>query len=58
MPTPRRDETRDEFIARCIPIVLEEGTAQSNAQAVAVCNSMYDEKLQAELDSQQVSRGE
>jgi len=44
MPTPRQDETRQEFISRCIPIVLEDGTAESQDQAIAVCNSMWRER--------------
>ncbi len=41
MPTPRPDESEKVFIARCIPIVLKEGTARNQAQAVAVCASMH-----------------
>lgn len=41
MPTPRRDESMDDFLGRCIPQVLEEGTAKSQEQAVAVCSSMW-----------------
>lgn len=44
MPTPRDDETRDEFVERCIPVVLEDGTAEDRDQAVAVCNSMWEEE--------------
>jgi len=43
MPTPRDDESREDFRARCVPIVLDEGTAKDQDQAVATCNSMYDE---------------
>ncbi len=43
MPTPGENETRDDFISRCIPIVLDDGTAESQEQAVAVCNSMWEE---------------
>lgn len=41
MPTPRKDETRDEFMERCIPQVLEDDTAEDNDQAVAVCSSIW-----------------
>lgn len=44
MPTPREGESRDDFVSRCIPIVLDDGTAESNDQAVAICNSMYEGK--------------
>jgi hypothetical protein len=41
MPTPKPDETRKDFVSRCIPVVIEDGTAKDNDQAVAVCNSLY-----------------
>lgn len=44
MPTPREDEPKDDFIDRCIPIVIEEGTAEDGAQARAVCESYWDEE--------------
>lgn len=43
MPTPELNETRPDFITRCIPIVLTDGTARNSAQAVAVCISIYDQ---------------
>lgn len=42
MPTPKKNEKKKDFIARCIPIVLEEGTAKDQDQAVAICNSIWD----------------
>ena len=42
MPEPGQDETHDDFIDRCIPIVIDDGTAESPEQAVAVCNSIWD----------------
>jgi hypothetical protein len=43
MPVPKPDETREEFVKRCIPIVLEHGTAETQEQAVAVCNQMWED---------------
>lgn len=42
MPTPRADESRSDFLDRCIPQVLDEGTADSPEQAVAICSSMFE----------------
>lgn len=42
MPKPRANETEQEFVSRCIPIVLDDGTAQDNEQAAAVCYSMWE----------------
>ena len=41
MPTPREGENQHEFISRCVPVVMEHGTAESYVQAVAVCHSIY-----------------
>jgi hypothetical protein len=43
MPTPTPGESRNDFIDRCIPIVIEDGTAEDGGQAFAVCNSLYDQ---------------
>lgn len=42
MPDPRPGESRSDFLERCIPIVLEDGTAGNSSQAVAVCGSMFE----------------
>lgn len=47
MPEPRPDEEKDEFIERCVPIVIDEGTAKDGKQAYAICLSMW-EKAQEE----------
>jgi HAMP domain-containing protein len=41
MPTPRAGESQKDFVKRCIPVVLEDGTAKDQDQAVAVCHSMW-----------------
>ena len=41
MPTPNENESEKDFVARCIPVVLDEGTAKDDKQAVAICYSMY-----------------
>ncbi len=41
MPSLKKGESKDSFISRCIPQVKEEGTAESNDQAVAICHDMY-----------------
>ena len=42
MPEPQENEPRDEFIERCIPIVIREGTATNITQAYVVCLYMYE----------------
>ena len=44
MPTPRPNETEEEYVSRCIPIVTKEGTAKNEKQAAAICYSMYKKK--------------
>jgi hypothetical protein len=43
MPTPRKGEKRSAFVSRCVPIVIDEGTAKNPDQAVAICNSMWED---------------
>src|SRR3990172_8544046 len=43
MPEPGENEPRKEFVQRCIPIVIDEGTAEDGAQAAAICNSIWRE---------------
>ena len=47
MPLPRVGEPRNAYINRCVPIVMKEGTAKNQAQAVAICASMYRNPLTA-----------
>ncbi|MEE9311228.1 MAG: HK97 family phage prohead protease [Planctomycetota bacterium] len=42
MPTPHpKTETLKEWMKRCVPQVIEDGTADDNQQAVAICSSMW-----------------
>jgi len=41
-PTVNPGETEQAFVSRCIPIVLEEGTAKKPDQAAAICHSMFE----------------
>src|SRR3990172_1714118 len=43
MPKPKDGESEQDFVSRCIPIVMDEGTAKDNKQASAICYSMYRE---------------
>jgi len=43
MPTPRADETRDEFLKRCIPFMMEEEERPQD-QAIAMCISLWENK--------------
>ena len=44
MPTPRRNEDKKEFMARCIPEVIGEG--YGNDQAVAICERYWEDGKQ------------
>ena len=41
MPKPRAGETEDDFVSRCIPIVIHDGTTDDPIQAAAICHSMW-----------------
>mgnify|MGYP001561686152 CR=1 FL=1 len=43
IPKPQSGESQDQFIARCVPIVLHEGTAADGSQAAAICHSIWRE---------------
>jgi uncharacterized protein len=45
MPKPHDGESKEEFMGRCIPQLIDEGKEQD--QAVAVCSSLYDNKDKA-----------
>jgi len=44
MPTPQAGESHEDFIDRCIPVVLDDGTARDGSQARAICESMWDNR--------------
>lgn len=41
-PKPQEGESREEFMQRCIPILIDEGKEKD--QAVAVCSSLWDNR--------------
>ncbi len=41
MPVPNKNEQKDKFISRCIPIVINEGTTKDSKQAAAICFSIW-----------------
>jgi len=43
MPIPVPGQSQDDFLKICVPQVLQEGTAENQAQAVAICVSMYEQ---------------
>lgn len=43
MPTPKSNESKKEFIGRCIPFVLSEGKAKNQSHAYAMCNGIFEQ---------------
>lgn len=43
MPDVKPHESQSDYVERCIPVVLHEGTAKDGAQASAICHSMWKE---------------
>lgn len=37
MPQPGKNESQDDFVSRCIPVVLKDKTAKDQKQAIAIC---------------------
>jgi hypothetical protein len=59
MPTPKPStETREEWLDRCIPAVLEDGAAADQNQAVAMCSQMWrDATKEIAMDERQQAWG-
>jgi hypothetical protein len=57
MPEPREGESQKEYVSRCIPYVLKEGTAKDEQQAAAICYSMYREKHNQDDPDSKDSKG-
>lgn len=47
MPVPQADETLEEFLERCIPQVIADGTADDPEQASAVCYALWEDRDKA-----------
>lgn len=45
LPKPRADESREDWIARCVPLLDE---FKDNDQRVAVCHQIWDDRLKGE----------
>lgn len=46
MPAIMPNETREQYISRCIPIVIQEGTASNVDQAYVICDTTYSQQAQ------------
>lgn len=43
MPKPIPGQSEEDFMGKCIPQVLNDGTAENQQQAVAICYSIWEE---------------
>lgn len=55
-PDPADYDNKDDFVKACIPLVLEEGSAEGQDHAIAMCNSMWENR--AMDDSEETERTE
>lgn len=46
---PSGFDSKSDFLKECIPTVLEDGTAEDQDQAVAICNSMWENRSVRQL---------
>ena len=49
MPQPRKNESRDDWMERCVPFIMKEN--RSNPQAVAVCSAIYTDRAKGVAES-------
>jgi hypothetical protein len=47
-PKPKLDEAKEDYMKRCVPMMLDEGKDQD--QAVAACSVMFDEEKTAHVE--------
>lgn len=47
MPKPKDGESEKDFVDRCIPMVMHDGSAESSDQAVAMCHTMFKQHKEA-----------
>ena len=51
MPVPKKGESEKDFVSRCIPFVIHEGTTKDSSQAAAICHSIYRKKKNMKNES-------
>jgi len=56
MPTPNQGESREDFVQRCIPAVIEDGAAQDGEQAAAICHSMFEESKSKKMKKEKKNK--
>ena len=44
MPTPNAGESEKDFVSRCIPYIIKEGTTKDPSQAAAICHGIWRKK--------------
>jgi len=55
MPEVQAGESEEDFMGRCVPQVLDDGTAKDQDQAVAICLSMWRGRSEKEVETQEQS---
>lgn len=45
MPAVNKGESEKDYVHRAVPVLMKEGTAQNEIQAVAIAHSMYREHV-------------
>ena len=54
MPSPRKDESEDEFISRCMSDEEMKGKHPKQDERYAVCKSFWDNKKKSEDEKDEV----
>ena len=49
MPSVKPGESESDFVSRCIPVVLDDGTASDETQAAAICHSMFAQSKETKM---------
>ena len=43
MPKPKKGETKQEYVSRCVIHLAKKGEGKNNDQRVAICYSLWDQ---------------
>jgi len=56
LPTPEKNESEKDFVDRCIPIVIADGTAKDGIQGSAICHSMFQQHHKKMAEDEEAAR--
>jgi hypothetical protein len=53
LPTPNKEESKNDFVGRCVSELSDKEEFKDNKQRVAVCYTQYDESMESKAEDQE-----